>query len=343
MSDSDSESYSSDSSNVESSTDNEKEMLLEMAESREDLFMYIKTDPSYYLDLIQKEKIGPQLNIMVSRDGSNSNMKIKYKIHPNDRWTEVGYFSETSDEEVIEEFIKQVNHNIHRTPIDPKDRIHTHLDSQLAGDNNMQSENYMKDIEAIKRQANESDPIKKLINEKQKQKQNTPSNQIKIQTSSLQTVAKQAPQQAPQVIKKRTELEIYQEQMVERILSDIPKLLKPFPDQGTLHYDTRVLNKLGRLKTPNEFKKTHEKLVNRIENRKYIMDVSKVLNITEYPELEGEIVEFHRDAIRMNPYIYKQYVDIEKFGSEYLDDIDREILEKYSLDVEEIWDEYLQL
>ena len=331
---------SSPSNSVES--DVEKDILLEMTESRQDLFYYIKTDPKYYLELIEREKIGPQLNIIVNRDDRTNNLKIKYKIHPNDRWTEVGYFSETSDEEVIQEFVNQINHNIHRTPIDASDRVHEHLDAQLIGNNDMRSDDYMKDIEAIRKNANLDDPVKKLIKDRQQ-----PIQSSKIHTPTIEPQPKEpnsegnpfTEQVAGGYRREKSELEKYQKQILDHILSELPNIMKEFPEQSAYHYDHKILDKLKKMRAPEDFTEINQQLINRIENRKYIMEITKLLNCEN--DLDGEVLEFHRQAITLNPYIYRQYVDIEKFEKEYLEEIDHQILAKYSLRVSEIWDDYL--
>lgn len=78
--------------NVESDDLDDIELIKEC--SREDLFMLIKDDPKYYCDLITKNRLNDELSIKIGRSNDGGGLNIKFRIYPEDRWTEVGYWGD---------------------------------------------------------------------------------------------------------------------------------------------------------------------------------------------------------------------------------------------------------
>jgi len=301
---------------------NELEMLTDM--SREDLFLYIKTDPAYYIQLIEQNKLGQQLAIIPSRD-EQGNLRIKFKIHPEQRWTEVGYFSKCSDTQVLEEFVNQINHNIHRTPVDPRDQVHSHLESQLDGNNNMQSDDYMKDVEALRRKCNNDLPVGLHSKSKTKKFKD-------FSTFQSKGMSKGNSEDEP-MTKPKTEIEHYTEQLIERLIKAIPKIL--ILEKRSYQY--KILAQLSKNQPPEQIKPIFQKFSQNLKNREFIYNFHTSINWSQFPELHTEIIDFHRQAIQTSPTIY-QNLD---FQNAPLDDLDHQILDRYGLKVEEIWADYL--
>jgi hypothetical protein len=329
-------------SECESESENECfdeiEMLTEM--SREDLFLYIKTDPGYYLDLIEQNRLGQQLAIIPSRD-EQGNLRIKFKIHPGHRWTEVGYFSKCSDSQVLEEFVNQINHNIHRTPVDPRDRVHSHLESQLDGNNNMQSTDYMKDVEAIRRKRNNELPTQLRPNSKTKSESQPPSESVpqlnltpKTSPSQPQAQSQAQSQSQAKSSPVKTQLEQYTDQLVERLIEALPDILV----LEKRSYQYSVLSQISRNEPSDQLKPIYHEFVQNLKNRDYIYSFHTSIDWSRFPELRPEIVTFHREALKTSPTIY-QNLNFEKAP---LDELDYQILEKYGLKVEEVWADYLE-
>lgn len=115
---------------------------------RFELFELIKTNPKYYLSLIKKHKLEDQLMIKINNDPSN--YTIKFKIYPNDRWIEVGYFNDSSvnENDVFTDFVKQIDFSLASTD-NTNSRAHLsgELDQNVHDFNNYAGINFERRLE----------------------------------------------------------------------------------------------------------------------------------------------------------------------------------------------------
>lgn len=133
--------------------------LMDMAyEDPQELYRLLITDPEYYLNIIEtyrKENLSDKFNCKVSRN--DGKMLVKFKIFPEEKWTEVGYFSNNyDDKETCDEFIEHVKVQLNKPrKARPKpgqklsvDEIlgqsdnRDHLDYELGEHNDITNENF---------------------------------------------------------------------------------------------------------------------------------------------------------------------------------------------------------
>lgn len=94
--------------------DIERELLeieLLKTASPDELYTLLSSDPSFYLPLIKKYNHTGNLEHLfrcIMGRTSGGTLTIKFKIYPNDRWTEIGFFEYGSDREIYDEFSKHV-------------------------------------------------------------------------------------------------------------------------------------------------------------------------------------------------------------------------------------------
>ncbi len=115
------------------------------AVSRDDLFQLMSTDVMHFLQLIKKYKLENELSIFTSRSDDGGGLRIKFRIYPEDRWTEVGYFDDSDDSEVIDDFNSQVKYLLSRNRGNGgSGDARQHLEAQLKGNNDIKSVDYGK-------------------------------------------------------------------------------------------------------------------------------------------------------------------------------------------------------
>lgn len=160
----------------------EVELMKAAAAEPEQLYLLIATDPEYYLGIIEhytedveitekdsdgeehiipvKQDLQSLFNLKVNRD--NGNLHLKFKLYPEDKWVEAGYFNNGGDdEETYEEFIKHVEVEINR-PRKPRPKIgekqtinqiltqggnRAHLDYELGDGNDIREDNYKDEVD----------------------------------------------------------------------------------------------------------------------------------------------------------------------------------------------------
>ncbi len=96
----------------ESYDDNEEIKLLKQIDGREEFYELINSDPLYYLKLLETSA---ELNDVCNdfdikfyretvKDGYRNNLRIDFKIRPDDEYTGIGFFSEANDVNTYNEF-----------------------------------------------------------------------------------------------------------------------------------------------------------------------------------------------------------------------------------------------
>lgn len=136
--------------------------LLKMAsETPDELYQLIITDPEYYLGIIEnykQENLGNLFNCLITR--KDGRLLVKFKVYPEDRWTELGYFNDTyNDQETYEEFCNHVRIQLQkprRARPKPGEKLtvdeilaqgdgRNHLDYELGDKNDIQNDSYVSD------------------------------------------------------------------------------------------------------------------------------------------------------------------------------------------------------
>ena len=148
-SESDSENDSKNDSDSESDSkndsDNETEIEILKGASPEELYQLLASDPAFYLKLIENHKspdenLGQRFRCLLSRN-DNDTLNIKFKIFPTDRWTEIGYFEDMSDQDVYHDFTSHVDALLSRSSaVIEKNR--SHLSSEIGEENDISSQKY---------------------------------------------------------------------------------------------------------------------------------------------------------------------------------------------------------
>ena len=384
----------SDDETISSTTDLDDVELLQKC-SRHDLFTLIKEDPKYYIDLIKKNKLEHNLNILISRSIDGNGLNIKFKLYPDDRWIEVGYWGDSTDEEVYNEFKEQISVQLNKSQYGRKnEERYAHLESQLDKNNNIMSPDYgkndnFKNLDKIN-QLQFKTPLEQTMSSILPQSQlNLRSSNTK-QSNTKQSNTKQssicnknvtfAPlnkshecisecrsgcndkavkritptihksRLAPENLKECLEDNIIEKpmdylnnfiaQLLEKIIEAVPNLIVIDKNRNY----TELINSLkdqDNLKdsVPDNYKMMHTNLLNQIRGCEYIQRIQYLTDWSLYPELKDYLIDFHREAMLQNPALYTKIKkdDLLKL----LDDDDKHILEQYSLDIREIWLDYL--
>lgn len=326
------------------STDLEDVELIQAC-SREDLFMLIREDPEYYIKLIKKHKLEHPLSILISRSDDGGGLNLKFRIYPEDRWTEVGYWGDSSDEEVYQDFVTQIDLLLKRSKGSSKGSSRPHLESQLDGNNNLLSPDYGRDIPEIKGKFCQKMKDFSFTLDQSLTSTTTKKQQTEIPSSrrsrlapenlkeTLNTPAEEIEQTPVEFLNK------FVAQLLEKIIEQVPKLLEIDPDQN---YQP-LINQLNdsNYYIPPEYQSAHQQLLDQIKGHQYLQQMQLLtLNWTSlYPELNDSLVSFHRQTMRLNPSPYIR-ITRDKLLT-LLDQEDQTILDQYCLDIHEIWLDYL--
>ena len=140
----------------ESYDDNEEIKLLKQIDGREEFYELINSDPLYYLKLLETstelKDVCNDFDIKFYRetikDGYRNNLRIDFKIRPDDEYTGIGFFSEANDINTYNEFKIIVTKLLARKQLgkstnkeDKKsleeEKSRSHLASQLEGEHSM--------------------------------------------------------------------------------------------------------------------------------------------------------------------------------------------------------------
>lgn len=343
--------------------------------SREDLFMLIKEDPKYYLDLIKSNKLENELSILIKRSDDGGGLYIKFRIYPEDRWTEVGYWDSSSDDEIYADFQEQIKLLLSQSRSGRQSSKYTHLGSQLDANNNVLSNDYGKDIKLIvdgknggkggftigtsnigssnvPAKAGVASAIKGTGGGSQKlnahnldelnrmnairDKMDNSTHLINFTTNNDDYTGTT---RRESVVPEANPVDIFVKELVSKITKKVPSLFK-----GNDHNYTnliRGINDIGLLNNniPDEFSGIHDKLLQKIKGCQYIQRIHGMTDWENFPELYDYLVDFHQESMKLNPSLY-HFSSAEL--SSVIDDDDREVLKSYVLDISQVWLEHLQ-
>lgn len=341
--------------------------------NREDLFSLISSEPEKYLVLIKKHKLENELEIKISRIGNRDDcgLSIKFRIYPTDRWTEVGYFYDYPDSQVYEDFRVQVKSLLGRSRSSIREGQYAHLGSQLDGNNNMLSENYGRDLKGCQLEKKLGELIDKKpvvlgqtgkrSQKKVNQKEIEGEKELKAETKvsgkkgdEKEVSGKKGMMElgvgnlVDEVLRGMDEndrpvefLNHFVAEMIEKIIESIPEVIK-FRNRkyDQLAKELQDLSLMNKYFVPQKFGLLHQELIQKIQSCEYIIQVNKMVDLDRYPELKKTLVEFNREAMKLNPGIYaKLNVKVMK---ELLDQEELRIIDEYCLDLEEIWKTFLE-
>lgn len=346
--------------------------------SREDLFNLLKENPKYYLDLIEKNKLCHPLNILIKRHEDGGGLNIKFKMYPNDRWIEVGYWGDDDDFNIYEEFTNQVKimlaqrvdeKRLGRSSCDNR----SHLACELEGNNNMLSENYGSDITNFNKKSNlqtisfdnnnMNDLEKRLLNSQNnigninkigKKTSEKRGNQFK--TSSLLSHSENLnlkdeieDNMNKMLTKPMDFLNNYIASLIEKIIENLHTMMVSQHDRSeelderfnTLLSSIECLESMSDDAVPSQYQECHDQLKREFNGLRYVNRMNGIF--MEYPNLEEikpYLTNFYRQSLKLNPGIYLNLTQ-EQLET-VLDDLDREIIDKYSLNIKSIWTDHLK-
>ena len=340
--------------------------------SREDLFRLIRENPEHYLKVIVDNQLTHQLNILVNRVDNGQGLNIKFKLFPDDRWTEVGYWGDESDEDIYEEFKRQIDIILSKNISGRKNDKYAHLGSQLDNNNNILSENYGGDIPGFKQKFPTSGIEQTLVNHLKNKpttnkttknvndnnvNDNNDNNDKSTKTSDLLfyrsnvneglSLMSLGPENLKNSIQSKDDqmkdtpmefLDQYVAELIEKIIEEIPTLLD-IDITKNYHQVYYNLNSIDSKIIPENYKKTHHDLLEQIKSCEYVQKVHKYFDCHKFPEFKPYVAEFHRMSIKQNPNLYT-HIKKEALLN-ILDQDDQEIMSKYCLDVQEIWIDFL--
>jgi hypothetical protein len=121
----------------------EEDIELMKTASPEELYQLIATDPPHYLKII--EDAGAELQhlfrCLLTRN-QNQTLSVKFKIFPEDRWVDIGYFEDMSDAEVYKDFQLHVDLLLKRTHAMIEKSQRPHIEAELGDENDITSTEY---------------------------------------------------------------------------------------------------------------------------------------------------------------------------------------------------------
>ena len=323
--------------------------------NREDLFTLIKTDPRYYLTLIKENKLEDQLDIHTYRSSEGS-LTIKFRIYPNDDPVEVGYSHGVNDDEVIDEFILQIKLLLNRRKLEPTELLgqtdlvdldseselesesecgletkkepfsRAHLACQLEGNNDVLSNDYGKDLKKLSKNLKNPMNFTNSLNP-----ENLKDSLNAVETiTSLNTI--KPPTRKETMIEKPVDtLNNFVALLLDKISNNLPNLVQI---DRTADYSSMIRD-LEAIKPPKAYLEQHENLLEQIKGYAYLQKVHHLMYWTKYPELQDDWRNFHLESIKKSPNLYS---NIKKETLlDLLDEDDRELLQQYQLDIQQIW------
>lgn len=343
--------------------------------SREDLFMLIKEDPKYYLDLIKSNKLENELSILIKRSDDGGGLYIKFRIYPEDRWTEVGYWDSGSDDEIYADFQEQIKLLLSQSRSGRQSSKYTHLGSQLDANNNVLSNDYGKDIKLIvdgknggkggftigtstigtsnvPAKAGVASAIKGTGGGSQKlnahnldelnrmnairDKMDNSTHLINFTTNNDDYTG--TTRRESVVVPDASPVDIFVKELISKITKKVPTLFKSNDHNYTNLI--RGISDIGLINNniPDEFSGVHNKLLQKIKGCQYIQRIHGMTDWENFPELYDYLVDFHQGAMKLNPTLY--HFSSSELSS-VIDDDDREVLKSYVLDISQIWLEHL--
>jgi hypothetical protein len=126
------EAKESEDEDEDEAVDLESEVELWKFIAQDELYMLLKEDPGRYLPFLESNReLAQKHGCLVTRD--DGKLRIKFRIFPEDRWTECGYFDDFDDAIIHQEFSEAVQRslNMSRSRKNPK---------------NMSRDEYLKDV-----------------------------------------------------------------------------------------------------------------------------------------------------------------------------------------------------
>ena len=120
--------------------------LLNYVESPEEFYKIVSLSPESYLPKLEKNPLFESTGIatynLIQRR-HDGNLMIKYKINPDERWTELGFYGDRyPDSEVYEEFKNHVTLRLARGLKNKNDRPHLVSELEEPGPQNMLDESH---------------------------------------------------------------------------------------------------------------------------------------------------------------------------------------------------------
>lgn len=294
--------------------------------SREDLFYLIKSDPLYYLELIKKNKLEDQLYIKVSRNDNGNTLYIKFKLYPNDRWTEIGSISDMSDDEVIKEFIFHVDLLLNR-PRNGKNNIddnRKHVMEELTGNNDILSDTY-------------------ILKEKDKGNENKKNNVIgKLKSINKDTninankksISKSKSKKCKNDID--NDIEEYKELLIFNIQQVLPVYINKI--MKDINFD-EFLNYFKNNDVPSGYESLHFYNTNALKEFSYISNIYK-LYYNKNKMFDNLLMDLQSEFLKRNKNFYKM-ITYRTDIKELLDNVDSDIVEEYNINVNKLWMDYL--
>lgn len=330
--------------------------------SRQDLFEMLRTDPEYYLKLIKDNNLGDELMIKVSRSSDGGGLRIKFRIYPEDRWTEVGYFGDCSDSEVLDDFSTQITALMSRSRKEVSSSRTGHLDSQLDANNDITSPDYGRDIPGLKQKRLEfQTPLEKqldLMGAYDKKKKHSKDLDRKglsgeRRNSKHQKEVGREMRSEAQMSSVDSFLEELKTLWISQIISKLSSLV--VFDEEAVSNLPKLLGELGNLDVPLRMLRVHEDLISRLHEHIYLVRLFQT-GMFEVEALQSEMSEFLEGCLRSSPRFFMELkwdvienrVEGEDVnggggvnGAGVLDEDDLKILGKYGLTIRQVWQEYL--
>lgn len=316
--------------------------LLEMC-SREDLFQLLADDPKYYCELIRKNKLCDRLSVKINRSHDGGGLNIKFRIYPEDRWCEVGYWGDATDEEIYRDFKTQILNLLNRNRSEKKSSRSNHLISQLDANNDIQSPDYGQDIKNFKSKSknNFKTELEKQMDKylcQTKIKTNPPNNQssggvplnrLKHVNASSEVILEQ--------VNSCTPIDTFiQDELLPQIYGNLAQVVNfDVIDLPLIH---QLIS--SKLAVPKKMEQIHQNLIDDLEIKIYLQKMQTLFS--ENNILSNEAVKnFHQTILKDGKGNHYQELDLEKV-TEILSKEDHQIIESYHLNILEIWTDHLK-
>ena len=90
---------------------------------------------------------------------------------------------------------------------------------------------------------------------------------------------------------------------------------------------------------PQACQEMHHKLIDQIASLAYLQKIHAIIDLNEYPVLKKALVLLHADNFKLNPY---HYINLKwELVENLLDQEEKEIVNKYHLNLSKLWKEFL--